>query len=48
MFIKRGQNTESFRDYGYQQRINLDKVYAIELYEMKILFFYITNIKPIA
>lgn len=48
MIIEKSKDVNSFRDYGCQQLINLYKVYAFELYEKKILFFYITNTKPIA
>jgi len=48
MIIEKSKDVKSFRDYGCQQLINLNKVYAFELYERKILFFYITNSKPIA
>ena len=48
MIIEKSKDVKSFRDYGCQQVINLYRVYAFELYEKKILFFYITNAKPIA
>lgn len=48
MFIQRDKKVTQFRDYNFQLMVNLNKVYSIELYENKTLFFYIQNTRPIA
>lgn len=48
MYIQRDKKVTQFRDYNFQLMVNLNKVYSIELYEKKTLFFYIQNTRPIA